>query len=130
VTDDDTPRVAKLRQGRAHRTRQTLRDTAARLWTERGYDAVAVSEICDQAGVSKGTFFYYFPTKKDLQFNFYVDPPVAAKWIRDALRISRQWSRVYGLGWVNVYDNPPLSYGGLMNIHGVRKPSFWAFAQG
>jgi hypothetical protein len=70
------------------------------------------------------------PTKKDLQFNFYVDPPVAAKWIRDALRISRQWSRIYGLGWVNVYDNPPLSYGGLMNIHGVRKPSFWAFAQG
>ena len=66
MTEDDTPRVAKLRQGRAHRTRQTLRDTAARLWTERGYDAVAVSEICDQAGVSKGTFFYYFPTKEHL----------------------------------------------------------------
>jgi AcrR family transcriptional regulator len=66
VTDDDTPRVAKLRQGRAHRTRQTLRDAAARLWTERGYDAVAVSEICDHAGVSKGTFFYYFPTKEHL----------------------------------------------------------------
>jgi AcrR family transcriptional regulator len=66
VTDDDTPRVAKLRQGRAHRTRQTLRDAAARLWTERGYDAVAVSEICDHARVSKGTFFYYFPTKEHL----------------------------------------------------------------
>jgi AcrR family transcriptional regulator len=66
VTDDDTPRVAKLRQGRAHRTRQALRDAAASLWTERGYDAVAVSEICDHAGVSKGTFFYYFPTKEHL----------------------------------------------------------------
>ena len=66
MTDDDTPRVAKLRQGRAHRTRQALRDAAASLWTERGYDAVAVSEICDHAGVSKGTFFYYFPTKEHL----------------------------------------------------------------
>ena len=41
-------------------------DAAATLWTERGYDAVAVSEICDHAGVSKGTFFYYFPTKEHL----------------------------------------------------------------
>ncbi len=66
MTEDEVPRVAKLRQARSHRTRQTLRDAAARLWTERGYDAVAVSEICEQAGVSKGTFFYYFPTKEHL----------------------------------------------------------------
>jgi AcrR family transcriptional regulator len=66
VTEDDAPRVAKLRQARAHRTRQTLRDAASRLWTARGYDAVAVSEICEQAGVSKGRFFYYFPTKEHL----------------------------------------------------------------
>ena len=66
MTEDDAPRVAKIRQARAHRTRQTLRDAASRLWTERGYDAVAVSEICGQAGVSKGTFFYYFPTKDHL----------------------------------------------------------------
>jgi hypothetical protein len=70
------------------------------------------------------------PTKPDLQFPFWVDPPVAAKWIRDALRISRRWSRMYGMGWVNAYDNPPASYGGLMDVNGVRKPSFWAFAGG
>jgi AcrR family transcriptional regulator len=66
VVDDDGPRVAKLRQARSHRTRQAVRDAASRLWTDRGYDAVAVTEICDEAGVSKGTFFYYFPTKEHL----------------------------------------------------------------
>lgn len=66
MDEDAVPRVAKLRQARAHRTRQALRDAASALWTERGYDAVAVSEICERAGVSKGTFFYYFPAKEHL----------------------------------------------------------------
>jgi hypothetical protein len=69
------------------------------------------------------------PTALDLQFNFYVDPPVAAKWIRDALRLSRRWHRIYALGWINVYDSPPQSYGGLMTAGGIRKPSFYAFAR-
>jgi hypothetical protein len=68
------------------------------------------------------------PTKADTQFGFYVDPNVAAQWIRDALRLARGWSRIYGLGWVNVYDSPPHSYGGLMTTTGKRKPSFYAFA--
>ncbi len=79
MTEDDVPRVAKLRQARAHRTRQTLRDAAVRLWTERGYDAVAVSEICEQAGVSKGTFFYYFPTKEHLLLEVVAGGAVVAR---------------------------------------------------
>jgi hypothetical protein len=70
------------------------------------------------------------PTQRDNQFGFYVDPPIAARWIRDGLRISRGWKRIFGLGWVNVYDNPPTSYGGLMDEQGARKPLFDAFAQG
>jgi hypothetical protein len=67
------------------------------------------------------------PTQVDTEFNFYVDPEVAAKWIKDALRLSRQWHRIYALGWINVYDSPPQSYGGLLTQQGVRKPSFYAF---
>lgn len=63
---DEAPRVAKLRQDRAHRTRRGLVDAASSLWTEQGYDHVAVTNICRRAGVSKGTFFYYFPTKEHL----------------------------------------------------------------
>jgi hypothetical protein len=68
------------------------------------------------------------PTQVDQQFHFYVDPPVAAKWIRDALALSRGWRRIYGLGWINVYDSPPESYGGLLTLDGTPKPSYYAFA--
>lgn len=67
------------------------------------------------------------PTGIDQQFNFYVDPTVAASWIRQALSLVRGWSRIYALGWINVYDSPPTSYGGLLTSTGVPKPSFYAF---
>ena len=63
---DQAPRSTRARQPRADRTRQALLDAASSLWREKGYDAVAVSEICARAGVSKGTFFYHFPAKEHL----------------------------------------------------------------
>lgn len=70
------------------------------------------------------------PTAPDDEFNFYVDAPVAAQWITDALRLSRRWKRVYALGWIHVYDDPPLTSGGLLYANGTRKPGFAAFAHG
>jgi hypothetical protein len=57
-----------------------------------------------------------------------VDPLVAAKWVRDALRLSRSWKRIYALGWIHVYDEPPVSSGGLLTADGKPKPTFNAFA--
>jgi hypothetical protein len=70
------------------------------------------------------------PTHPDQQFNFWVDPQVAAQWIAKALRLARGWHRIYALGWINVYDDPPLSYGGLLTATGSPKPGFAAFANG
>ena len=33
---------------------------------ERGYTAVGVSEVCSQAGVKKGSFYHFFPSKLKL----------------------------------------------------------------
>ena len=68
------------------------------------------------------------PTAPDHEFNFYVDMPVAVKWIRDALRLSRGWNRIYALGWVHVYDDTPTTSGGLLTAAGKPKPTFYAFA--
>jgi hypothetical protein len=73
---------------------------------------------------------YTIPTAVDQEFGFWVDAPVAARWITEALRVSREWHRIYGLGWIHVYDDPPDSYGGLISSNGVRKPLFQAFARG
>ncbi|MFC9605442.1 TetR/AcrR family transcriptional regulator [Streptomyces niveus] len=39
---------------------------AVRLFTERGYDATAVTDVAEAAGVSPMTVYRHFPTKEDL----------------------------------------------------------------
>ena len=70
------------------------------------------------------------PTAVDNEFNFYVDPPVQAQWITDSLRITRTWPRIYALGWIHLYDDPPTSFGGLIQTNGTRKPGYVAWKRG
>jgi hypothetical protein len=70
------------------------------------------------------------PTAPDQEFRFWVDPKVAAQWITDAMRLARGWRRIYGLGWIYVYDQPPVTFGGLLSAGGVPKPGFAAFENG
>jgi AcrR family transcriptional regulator len=51
-------------QGRERK--QQLIEAAVELFSERGYHATRVRDICDRAGVAKGLFYWYFPTKRDL----------------------------------------------------------------
>jgi AcrR family transcriptional regulator len=58
-----------LRARKKEQTRRTIRDAAAELFAERGFDAVSVAEIARAADVSEGTVFNYFPTKEDLFYD-------------------------------------------------------------
>lgn len=51
-------------QGR-ERKRQLVH-AAGELFAERGYAKTRISDICAKAGVAKGLFYWYFPTKLDL----------------------------------------------------------------
>jgi AcrR family transcriptional regulator len=46
-----------------------IADTARRLFTEHGFDAVTVAAVAAAANVSEGTVFNYFPTKENLFFD-------------------------------------------------------------
>lgn len=60
------PRLSRLIQQRSRETRHRLIQSATRLWFEKGFDETTVAEVCRQAGVSKGTFYFYFEGKEDL----------------------------------------------------------------
>ena len=46
--------------------RENILDCALQLFSARGYDAVGVQEICEAAGITKPTLYYYFGSKKGL----------------------------------------------------------------
>jgi AcrR family transcriptional regulator len=58
-----------LRESKKLETRREIADTAMRLFVERGFDHVPVSEVAAAARVSEKTVFNYFPTKEDLFFD-------------------------------------------------------------
>lgn len=47
-------------------TRQRILNTASELFHTQSFDAVGIAAVCDQAGVSKGSFFHFFESKRDL----------------------------------------------------------------
>ncbi|MCO4760372.1 MAG: TetR/AcrR family transcriptional regulator [Myxococcales bacterium] len=47
-------------------TRERVLLEAAKLFADRGFDAPSVREICDAAGVSKPTLYYYFESRDGL----------------------------------------------------------------
>jgi len=57
-----------LRERKKRQTRQLIFETAFRLFTELGFDAVTVADVARAADLSEVTVFNYFPTKEDLFF--------------------------------------------------------------
>jgi AcrR family transcriptional regulator len=55
-----------LRERKKARTRQIIAAAAARLFAERGYEQVAVSDVAREAQVSEQTVYNYFRTKDQL----------------------------------------------------------------
>ena len=55
-----------LRERKKARTRRHIADAAARLFAERGYENVAVSDVARAAEVAEQTVYNYFGTKEQL----------------------------------------------------------------
>jgi hypothetical protein len=79
---------------------------------------------------------FVLPTDhKNWEFGFWVDRATQAQWLRRALRITRRWRRIYTLGYLAVYDDPPQADGlevnrGLIDQQGRKKPAYYAYRAG
>ena len=61
--------------------------TAVSLFGKYGYDGLAVDQLCRQAGISKGSFFQYFPSKMHLlEFAILVFDDYLAAWVAEVRR--------------------------------------------
>ncbi|MGV9693220.1 ScbR family autoregulator-binding transcription factor [Streptomyces sp. NPDC003444] len=54
------------RQERAVQTRTAIVEAAAAAFGEHGYEATAVTEVYERAGVTKGALYFHFASKEDL----------------------------------------------------------------
>ncbi|GGI85418.1 hypothetical protein GCM10007175_23180 [Pseudarthrobacter scleromae] len=54
-----------LRERKRAATRSAITSIARKLTAERGLNGYTVEEVCEQADISRRTFFNYFPTKED-----------------------------------------------------------------
>src|SRR6267378_4266859 len=57
------------RERRKRATRTQIAERAMDLFVRRGFDRVTVSEIAEEAGVSRMTVFNYFQRKEDIFFD-------------------------------------------------------------
>ncbi|EPY01255.1 TetR/AcrR family transcriptional regulator [Magnetospirillum fulvum] len=66
-------------------TKQTLIDTALELIWTNSYGSVSVDDICKAAGVKKGSFYHFFPSKVDLAIAAMEESFAEAKPIYDSI---------------------------------------------
>ena len=52
--------------GKGKNTKEQLIGTTLNLIWSRGFNSVSVEEICKKAGINKGSFYHYFPSKTAL----------------------------------------------------------------
>lgn len=126
-----------LRERKKAKTREALARVAIRLFIERGFDATTIDEIAAGAGVSRRTFFRYYPSKEAVffadqearmaRFDAMVDEalPAVGAWeaVRDALlHIAGEYlsDRVASLAWRSVLEQSP-----VLQAHDLRMDAIW-----
>lgn len=77
------------RQESRAQTRERLLEAAARIFSQRGFDAASVDEIAEEAGFSKGAVYSNFASKEEL-FMTLLDQHLAAEFQSIASRFTEQ----------------------------------------
>lgn len=49
-----------------HESKTRILDAALRVFREKGYNATRIEDVCEAAGLTKGSFFHHFSSKEEL----------------------------------------------------------------
>ena len=62
-------------QQKSRVTREKIFQAAKRILQKKGYEELSIKNICEEAGVSNGSFYHHFKTKDDLLSYYIEDQP-------------------------------------------------------
>ena len=98
--------------------RRQLLDASARIFTERRYDEVSMSEIAAEAGISKGLLYHYFTNKQELfratledaarDIAMRIEPDAAlppAERVRASVDAYLEWIEAHEAGYVRLIED-------------------------
>ena len=78
---------------RAQRTIENILDATREIFLTRGYGGTAIDDITNKAGVSRASFYTYFPTKRDVLLALGTGATTAARQAVDNLdRLPPDWT--------------------------------------
>ena len=62
-------------QQKSKETKEKIFQAAKRILQKKGYEELSIKNICEEAGVSNGSFYHHFRTKDDLLSYYIEDQP-------------------------------------------------------
>ena len=62
-------------QQKSKETKERIFQAAKRILQKKGYEELSIKNICEEAGVSNGSFYHHFKTKDDLLSYYIEDQP-------------------------------------------------------
>jgi len=89
--------IATRAATRKQATASRLSSVTRRLTAERGLNGFTIEEVCDEVGVSRRTFFNYFPSKEEAVFGVDEDEEMRA--------LSERFLALGSRGWAAVIDD-------------------------
>lgn len=70
-----TPKELSKQQKKSKETKERIFQAAKRILQKSGYENLSIKNICEEAGVSNGSFYHHFKTKDDLLSYYIEDQP-------------------------------------------------------
>ena len=68
------PPLTKQQQ-KSYETKERIFKAAKKILQKSGYENLSIKNICEEAGVSNGSFYHHFKTKDDLLSYYIEDQP-------------------------------------------------------
>jgi AcrR family transcriptional regulator len=93
-------------------TKKRITDKAKHLFTQKGYGAVTINEVCEIAGVSKGSLYHHFPSKDELFLQVLEEDSEQwnTEWEKKRTALSDAEEQLFALAehYANDFQNPLL----------------------